>query len=80
MQYEWGAEAAATTAKIANVENIIHSCGAVAEWHWVVLQNCFPHHGVIRASAAWPPQWKVGVVCISTNFVLLHWTLYQQLP
>ena len=35
---------------------------------------------MIRASAAWPPQWKVGVVCISTKFVLLHWTLYQQLP
>ena len=67
MQYKHGAEAAAATAKIANIENInVRFCSrrAVAEWHDTVLQNSFPLHGVIRAAAARPSQCKVGVFCI----------------
>ena len=71
MQYGCGAEAAAVTAKIANLENMnvwFHWCGAVVERLvavlWIFL--CVLH-GAIPAAIAWPLQWKVGVVCIPAN-------------
>ena len=71
MRYACGAEAA--MAKTANIENMnvwFHSYSAVAEQQVATLWNIFLHHGVIRAVAAGPPQWKVGVVCIPADFFL----------
>ena len=45
MRYECGAEAAAATAKIANIENMnvgFQSCRAVAERYAAALRNFFP--------------------------------------
>ena len=43
------------------------ACGGIADF--------FPHHGVICAAAARPPQRKVGVVCLPAIFFSLNfWT------
>ena len=74
MQHRRSAKVAAVMAKIGNSENMNvpfmwyssgTACGGVTDM--------FLPNGMIHAAAAWPPQRKVGLVCIPTRF-FLRWT------
>ena len=81
MRYRCGAEAAATMARIVNVEDMnvwFHSCSEVAEQLAAALRDFFfPYQGATHATATGPLQWKIGMVCIPASVfcVWLRWTL-----
>ena len=52
------------TCKHTKYECLIPLMGCGSGMACSCIVECLPHHGVIHAEAAQPPQWKMGVVCI----------------